>query len=208
MGTHFFMSRIGRVSSVDILLALAWWAWMVLSVGVEVIGAKLPAHTPSHFVGIGKGDITGPAAQSSMMGYADPSQIARGVRVRVYARAFIIQDPDDEKNVVTVVVAETGLMSALIRHKAIVELAKSFPPHVFTEDNVCISSTHTHSTTSTVSPYLLYHSAGFGFDALAERALVTGIVAAITMAHKTLQKACLYYIEREMTEGKLFVIAR
>ena len=43
-------------------------------------------------VGIGIADITGPAAEIVMMGYAKVSMVARGIHIRQYARTFIFDD--------------------------------------------------------------------------------------------------------------------
>ena len=45
-------------------------------------------------VGIGIADITGPAAEIVMMGYAKVSMISHGIHIRQYARTFIFDDPE------------------------------------------------------------------------------------------------------------------
>eukprot|EP01046_Picozoa_sp_COSAG06_P082236 COSAG06_NODE_29287_length_559_cov_0.904348_2_plen_50_part_01 len=40
-------------------------------------------------VGVGKADMTGPIAEVGMMGYAQPSQTAGGLHLRLFARAFV-----------------------------------------------------------------------------------------------------------------------
>lgn len=46
-------------------------------------------------VGVGSYDITGPAADVNMMGYANPTQNAAGVHIRLRARAFIVAEPSN-----------------------------------------------------------------------------------------------------------------
>ena len=53
-------------------------------------------------VGHGIYDITGPAAQRGMMGYALLSQKTSGILQRDWARAFIIQSPCNGKQIVFV----------------------------------------------------------------------------------------------------------
>jgi neutral ceramidase len=43
-------------------------------------------------VGIGKADVTGPAADVNMMGYALLEQTARGLHTRQHARAYLVAD--------------------------------------------------------------------------------------------------------------------
>jgi neutral ceramidase len=43
----------------------------------------------------GIADVTGPAADVNMMGYAMPQQVVSGVHTRLWARAFIVADPQN-----------------------------------------------------------------------------------------------------------------
>lgn len=57
------------------------------------------AASPSpYLVGVGSYDITGPAADVNMMGYANAEQIASGIHFRLKARAFIVAEPDPGGN--------------------------------------------------------------------------------------------------------------
>lgn len=47
----------------------------------------------NYLVGLGSYDITGPAADVNMMGYANSEQTAAGVHFRLRARAFIVAEP-------------------------------------------------------------------------------------------------------------------
>lgn len=47
----------------------------------------------NYLIGLGSYDITGPAADVNMMGYANTEQIASGVHFRLRARAFIVAEP-------------------------------------------------------------------------------------------------------------------
>lgn len=46
-----------------------------------------------YLIGIGSYDITGPAADVNMMGYANPTQNAAGIHMRQRARVFIVAEP-------------------------------------------------------------------------------------------------------------------
>ena len=63
------------------------------------IVAALAAVTTSHALNFGTGiyDITGPASDVNLMGYAAPEQTAQGIHFRLRARAFVAHDPDTDK---------------------------------------------------------------------------------------------------------------
>ena len=42
---------------------------------------------------MGSYDITGPAADVNMMGYANTEQVASGIHFRLKSRAFIVAEP-------------------------------------------------------------------------------------------------------------------
>ena len=46
-----------------------------------------------YLIGLGSYDITGPAAEVNMMGYANTEQMASGVHFRLQACTFIIAEP-------------------------------------------------------------------------------------------------------------------
>lgn len=50
-----------------------------------------------YLIGLGSHDITGPAADVNMMGYANTEQIASGVHFRLRARAFIVAEPQGKR---------------------------------------------------------------------------------------------------------------
>ena len=62
----------------------------------------LSAAEARYHVGRGLGDITGPAAEIGMPGYARLDQKSAGIHTRQWARAFIVVDPVSEKRVVFV----------------------------------------------------------------------------------------------------------
>lgn len=50
-----------------------------------------------YLIGVGTYDITGPAADVNMMGYANADQIASGIHFRLRARAFIVAEPQGNR---------------------------------------------------------------------------------------------------------------
>lgn len=51
----------------------------------------------AYLIGLGSYDITGPAADVNMMGYANAEQIASGIHFRLRARAFIVAEPNGNR---------------------------------------------------------------------------------------------------------------
>ena len=52
----------------------------------------------SHYlIGLGSYDITGPAADVNMMGYANLEQTASGIHFRLHARSFIVAEPQGNR---------------------------------------------------------------------------------------------------------------
>lgn len=51
----------------------------------------------NNLIGLGSYDITGPAADVNMMGYANMDQVASGVHFRLRARAFIVAEPEGKR---------------------------------------------------------------------------------------------------------------
>ena len=48
----------------------------------------------TYLIGLGSRDITGPAADVNMMGYANPTQTAAGIHIRLHARTFIVAEAE------------------------------------------------------------------------------------------------------------------
>ena len=111
-------------------------------------------------VGVGRADVTGPAAEIGMMGYAKQGQNTKGrnyiilnftfytkynfsgIHTRQYSRAFIIED--DDKSRVVFVSIDCAMMGQLVKMFVLEELETLYPG-VYNERNLVLSSTHTHS---------------------------------------------------------------
>ena len=71
--------------------------WFCLLVLLFVQHCQPTASSATYLVGLGSYDITGPAADVNMMGYANMEQIASGVHFRLRARAFIVAEPGGKR---------------------------------------------------------------------------------------------------------------
>jgi hypothetical protein len=96
----------------------------------------------SYRIGSGISDITGPVTQVMLMGYAVMGQTGEGILQRLWSRAFIVED--DHQNRVVFVNTDTQSMGDIIKKRVVENLQKKYGS-VYTEKNVMISSTHSHS---------------------------------------------------------------
>ena len=130
-------------------------------------------------VGAAKVDITGPVTEIST-GYNSLGDLMEGLLTRLYARAFVI---DDGKTPVAFVSAELVHMTESIKPGVISKL-RSDGYTQFSEENVMITATHCHSSTSNTSWFELYDLINGvpGYDDESYKIIVKGIAEAIEQA--------------------------
>lgn len=95
-------------------------------------------------IGTGISDITGPVTQVMMMGYAEFGQTGRGILQRIWSRAFIVEDPHTYQRIVYVN-TDTQSMGDIIKKRVVEQLQALYGSAMYSEGNVMISSTHSHS---------------------------------------------------------------
>lgn len=140
-----------------------------------------------YLVGRGMHDVTGPAADGGMMGYADGAQKSAGIHDRQWARAFIAAGRDAPDRRVVFVVVEAGQIFNSItqgvneRLQADEELNK-----FYSFKNIVLSATHTHGGAGGHSHHVLYNMSIGGFAWQTYDAMVHGIYMAIKKAHRDL----------------------
>ncbi|KAK7111468.1 neutral ceramidase B-like [Littorina saxatilis] len=154
-----------------------------------------------YLIGTGKFDITGPAAEVNLMGYANPAQTANGIHTRQYSRAFIFADKKGENRFVFVS-TDSCMLSQGVKLQVIKEL-KALYKDLYTERNVGISGIHTHSGPAGFHQYLLYDITSFGFVKKSYEALWFGIVESIKQAHNSIRPANLYLSEGELLDSNI-----
>eukprot|EP00434_Breviolum_minutum_P029466 symbB.v1.2.026056.t1/scaffold2576.1/size75980/1 len=147
----------------------------------------ISAVSAEFLAGVGIADVTGPAAEVVMMGYADQDQRVTGIHMRLHARAFIFVYPESDKRVVYLAVdtwaATESLMQGL-ESRLLREL-----PGLYSRHNVLIGPSHTHMGPAGVSPYYLYQISSFGYVKQSTQALIDGMVEAVKMAHNNIRPA-------------------
>ncbi|AEI63074.1 neutral/alkaline ceramidase [Corallococcus macrosporus] len=135
-------------------------------------------------LGAGSADITGPAAEVGMMGYGMVEQQTTGIHQRLRSRAFVIASPCNGKRV-AFVSADLGMVFQAVKQQ-VVERLRARYGDLYTDDNVLLSATHTHSGPGGYSHYTFYNLTTLGFSPQNFEAIVSGIVASIVRAHERL----------------------
>lgn len=156
--------------------------------------SALPPRVPGAglLIGAAMYDITGPAAEVGMFGYAKAGQSTSGVHMRLRARAFAFHHAVSGAGCVYVV-ADVGMVSEWVRQAVVARLRShsALPPHTYMLENVMISATHTHCSPGGTSHYFIYsmHPPLRGADKQNYECVVSGIVEAVVRAHGNLQPA-------------------
>ncbi len=130
----------------------------------------------NYLFGTGLHDITGPIADTASLAWVNPQQVFSALHTRVYARAFAIASPCNNKRVMFVSI-DTGLMSASVRQAVLAEIAADPAlSALYNANNVMLSVTHTHSDPGT----------GLTGVGNGQAVIVGGIFEAISKAHANL----------------------
>nr|CCA23651.1 alkaline ceramidase putative [Albugo laibachii Nc14] len=124
-----------------------------------------------------------------MVGYGKIRQTTQGLLNRLYARAFILQEREKESRVV-IVVCDVLAVFQVIHQQVIKELAQRYPG-IYTEQNVVLHATHTHSTPGGSSAYAFYSFSTLGFHRDNFDTIVNGILQAIEQAHNSMDEGCV-----------------
>lgn len=156
------------------------WKWISLVVCLTCLVAQAQLA-----VGTGIYDVTGPAAEVGMMGYARIDQQTGGIHTRLWARAFVI---DDQTRRVALVNVDLGMVMQAVKSKVVEKLKKRYG-NLYHEGNVMLTATHTHSGPGGHSHYGLYNITILGFCRQNFDAVVDGIYQAIVKAHDNVAPA-------------------
>eukprot|EP00057_Strongylocentrotus_purpuratus_P028680 XP_011683154.1 PREDICTED: neutral ceramidase-like [Strongylocentrotus purpuratus] len=149
---------------------------------ITVLVCSASAADPQFMIGLGKADITGPAAGVNMMGYAHPDQRTAGIHTRLYSRAFITCEINDPDNCNVFVSADIAMGCTAINLDVFEQLRGLYGER-YNEQNVVLSGTHTHSGPGGYLQYLTFTFTSLGFVNDSHDAIVTGIVQSIANAH-------------------------
>ncbi|GAB4823045.1 hypothetical protein N2152v2_010091 [Parachlorella kessleri] len=162
-----------------------------------------PAFAGSDYlVGIGKADITGPVVDVNLMGYANAEQIAGGLHIRQFARAFMVADAKNSTHRFVFVNMDACMASQAVTFTVIAKLKELYGP-LYTEQNVALSGTHTHSGPAGYLQYVVYDITSLGFIPQTFDALVDGVVLSIQRAHNSLRPGSLSVGVGELLEANI-----
>ena len=143
------------------------------------------ANCGKYKLGTAMRDITGPVAETQMQGYASSDQTSKGLHMRLWARAFVVEGCNGKR--VAFVSADLAQMFHSVRQGVIERLKKKLGSR-YSYENVMISATHTHQAVAGYSHYMLMNMSGVtnfdyhGFDKENYDIIVDGIAGAIEAA--------------------------
>ncbi|XP_057955051.1 neutral ceramidase 1-like [Malania oleifera] len=187
MGLHSFCNIFVWRSCATISL------WISILIFLQNAGGILS--TSNYLIGLGSYDITGPAADVNMMGYANAEQIASGVHFRLRARTFIVGVP--QGNRVVFVNLDACMASQLVTIK-VLERLKARYGDLYTEKNVAISGIHTHAGPGGYLQYVVYIVTSLGFVRQSFDVIVDGIEKSIMQAHENLRPGSIFVNKGEL----------
>ncbi|KAK6245000.1 hypothetical protein QUC31_011409 [Theobroma cacao] len=160
------------------------------------IGGSLSAS--NYLVGLGSYDITGPAADVNMMGYANIEQIASGIHFRLRAQAFIVAETHGNR--VVFVNLDACMASQIVTIK-VLERLKARYGELYTEKNVAFSGIHTHAGPGGYLQYVVYIVTSLGFVRQSFDVIVDGIEKSIIQAHENLRPSSILINKGELLDA-------
>ncbi|KAE9359058.1 Neutral ceramidase [Phytophthora fragariae] len=166
---------------------------------IFLLSVVFAQHAAPYNIGIGKSDITGPAAEVIMMGFASTDESAAGILSRLYARAFLIEDPNTSKRIMFVHCDLHSVMQ-LVHQEVLAQLATKYNG-VYTEQNVVLHATHTHAGPGGTAGYFLYDVSILGYISDNFDKIVSGILDAIDKAHNSVASGTIRWNKGEVTKG-------
>ncbi|KOC68485.1 Neutral ceramidase [Habropoda laboriosa] len=161
--------------------------WLLLQVAV-------PGAFASYSIGVGRADTTGPSVEVIFMGYANIDQKGSGLHLRTFSRAFIIDDGAERFVFVSV---DSAMIGNGVRQSVLEELHKLYG-NMYTEKNVMISGTHSHSTPGGFMLDMLFDITTFGFVKQTFDAMVHGITQSIQRAHNSMVPGRIFIAHGEI----------
>ena len=143
--------------------------------------APHPVATP-YLIGTGIGDVTDPAVGLVMQGMADPTQVTGGVESRLLARAFVVEERDNQRRV-AILISDIWGVSRHLKNQVVSELAQALGGYYYTDENLHFAATHHHSGPGGYMGWKLYDYQAGGFDGHTTACIVGGCVDAVKTAH-------------------------
>jgi len=172
--------------------------WFCLFLVFFLRGCKGTLSDSDYLIGLGSYDITGPAADVNMMGYANTEQVASGIHFRLRARTFIVADPQGHR--VAFVNLDACMASQLVTIK-VLERLKARYGNLYNEKNVAISGIHTHAGPGGYLQYIVYIVTSLGFVRQSFDVIVDGIEKSIIEAHENLRPGSIFINKGDLLDA-------
>ncbi|XP_054266044.1 neutral ceramidase isoform X2 [Macrosteles quadrilineatus] len=153
----------------------------------------------SYKFGLGRADVTGPPVEISFMGYGKMGQKGTGIHLRQFSRAFVIEEGGRRLVLASV---ECGMIGHGLRMEVLQRLGKRYGS-LYTEENVMLSGTHTHSAPGGFLMNMLFDLTTLGFVYETFNALASGIVLSIVRAHDNLADGRISVNHGELLEASI-----
>lgn len=135
-----------------------------------------------------------PVVELTFMGYASPDQQGSGLRQRLYARTFIIGNPDSPDESFVYVVLDTAMGDTAIRDGVLRGLEGLGGEYArYGQSNLALTGTHSHSGPGAWLNNLLPQISTSGFDKQSYQAIVDGTLLSIQRAHDNMAPGSLSF---------------
>ena len=121
--------------------------------------------------GVGIYDITGPPQDVIFMGMANHAQDGAGVHFRLRARAFAFESEGTHAAFVSL---DAGMVGFVLKSRVIARVNAALGAPTYSDANLCVSATHTHSGPSGFLQYTIFRFAGSGWVPSTVDAMVDG----------------------------------
>lgn len=145
-------------------------------------------------VGRGKAkmDIFEPGV--GMYGYGEFNNRVKSESTPLYARSLIIRHTETGQ-IVLFVSCELAFITQAIKDSVVNQLQKTMPNAGFSDQNIMLTATHTHSAPGGYFKYALYNWTVVGFHEQLLGRIVAAVVASVAQALANLQPGILTYHE-------------
>ena len=142
-----------------------------------------------YHIGVGKSDITGPCVHVGFVGMSNVEQRGEGLHMRLFSRTFILVDAHGRR--VAIVVVDLAMCSQAVKLEVVRRLNESLDfrengKPLYTDKNLMITATHTHSGPGGYSDYLAYNASILGFCHQNFECIVSGIIESLRRAHSSI----------------------
>lgn len=152
-------------------------------------------------IGVSKQNITPPKnTKIQLQGFADPSQISTGILNEIFSRAFVIQDEQDNPKKIAIAIVEIWSCTKFLKREVLNLLRTKHKIYDFSDHNVHIAGTHTHSAPAGYVGYKLYRqplkSSGRNNKKAIEKVrniIAKGIAKSIAEANKKMKNGKIFY---------------